>query len=94
VRLFNAGDESYGVNHADDGGIDRGVRATDGGHRGKTFGHKQDTFADASVNGVQRQHGNAAIAAIEFERLNNEDFAALVRRHLLRGNYVSDNTSD
>ena len=42
--------------------VDRRVGTANGGHGGKTFGGKQDAFADTRVHGVEREDGIAAIA--------------------------------
>jgi len=45
----------------------------------KSFGGEQDAFADSRVHGVQRKHGIAAVGAVQIERLDDENLAALVR---------------
>jgi hypothetical protein len=86
--------EIHRVNHADYRGVDRRVRAADCGHRRESFRGEQDALADARADGVERQYGFAAIAAIEIERLNDEDLAAFMRRDFLRSNHVTDNARD
>ena len=83
-----------GINHSDDGGIDRRIGTADGGHGGETFRGKQNAVADARVHGVEREDGIAAIRAVELKRLDDEDLARFVRGHFLRGNHIANDTAD
>ncbi len=54
----------------------------------------KDALADAGADCVQREYGIAAVGAVEIERLDDEDFAALVRGHFLRCHNIADDAAD
>ena len=83
-----------GIDHADDGGVDRRIGPTDSGHGGKSFVGDEHALADAGADGVEREDRVAAVGAIEIERLDDENFAALVRSHFLRCHNVADDAAD
>jgi hypothetical protein len=83
-----------GIDHANDGGVDGGVGASNGCHGGKSIGGEQDALADARVHCVKRENGFAAICAIEIERLNDENLPSFVRRHFLGGDDITDYAAD
>jgi hypothetical protein len=79
-----------GVNHADHGGVDRRIRSPNGSHRGEAFRSEQDAVADASIHGVEREDGIAAIRTVKLKRLDDEDLVSIVGRDFLRRDNVSD----
>jgi hypothetical protein len=92
--LFHVTDKIHGINYADHGHINGRVRASHGRHGGKTFGGEEDAVARACVNGVERQYCFTAIAAIEIQRLHEQNLAPYVRGRLLRRDYVTNHPSN
>src|SRR5579862_2606075 len=65
ARLLPA--EVYGVDYANYSGVDGRVRPSNRGHGREAFGGKQNAFANAGTNGVQRQNGIAAVRAVQLQ---------------------------
>jgi len=89
--LSSAFGKIHCIYDADYGHIDRGIRPSDGRHCGKTFGDQKNAIAHAGIHGIKRQYRFAAIAAIQLQRLHNQNLPPHMRRSFLRRNYVAYN---
>jgi len=63
-------------------------------HGAEALGHQQHAIPHARIDCVQRDHGVAAIAAVEIERLHQQHLAAFVARVLLSGHQFANDARD
>jgi len=70
------------------------LRPAHGSHGAESFGYQQHAVAQTGVDGVERHHGVAAVAAVEIQRLHQQHLAPFVARVLLSGHQFADYARD